>query len=225
MSDYITGITVAFRGVGTTLEITSVAVIIGVVLGLLVALCKISKFKILKAIASIYIDVLRGTPLMVQVLLVYFGLPYFIQQTIGIAGFKWSSAVVVGMVVCGINSSAYVAEIIRAGLQAIDKGQTEAARSLGMTYWQTMRFVVVPQAFRVIIPALGNEFITLIKETAILSVITITDITRSSMLWASSTFIYFPAYIGTAIVYMILTIPLSKVMNLLERKLANNVKS
>ncbi len=225
MSDYITGITVAFRGVGTTLEITSVAVIIGVVLGLLVALCKISKFKILKAIASIYIDVLRGTPLMVQVLLVYFGLPYFIQQTIGIAGFKWSSAVVVGMVVCGINSSAYVAEIIRAGLQAIDKGQTEAARSLGMTYWQTMRFVVVPQAFRVIIPALGNEFITLIKETAILSVITITDITRSSMLWASSTFIYFPAYIGTAIVYMILTIPLSKVMNLLERKLANDVKS
>lgn len=225
MSDYITGITVAFRGVGTTLEITSVAVIIGVVLGLLVALCKISKFKILKAIASIYIDVLRGTPLMVQVLLVYFGLPYFIQQTIGIAGFKWGSAVVVGMVVCGINSSAYVAEIIRAGLQAIDKGQTEAARSLGMTYWQTMRFVVVPQAFRVIIPALGNEFITLIKETAILSVITITDITRSSMLWASSTFIYFPAYIGTAIVYMILTIPLSKVMNLLERKLANDVKS
>lgn len=225
MSDYITGIAVAFRGVGTTLEITSVAVIIGVVLGLLVALCKISKFKILKAIASIYIDVLRGTPLMVQVLLVYFGLPYFIQQTIGIAGFKWSSAIAVGMVVCGINSSAYVAEIIRAGLQAIDKGQTEAARSLGMSYWQTMRFVVVPQAFRVIIPALGNEFITLIKETAILSVITITDITRSSMLWASSTFIYFPAYIGTAIVYMILTIPLSKVMNLLERKLANDVKS
>lgn len=225
MSDYITGIAVAFRGVGTTLEITSVAVIIGVVLGLLVALCKISKFKILKAIASIYIDVLRGTPLMVQVLLVYYGLPYFIQQTIGIAGFKWSSAIAVGMVVCGINSSAYVAEIIRAGLQAIDKGQTEAARSLGMSYWQTMRFVVVPQAFRVIIPALGNEFITLIKETAILSVITITDITRSSMLWASSTFIYFPAYIGTAIVYMILTIPLSKVMNLLERKLANDVKS
>lgn len=225
MSDYITGIAVAFRGVGTTLEITSVAVIIGVVLGLLVALCKISKFKILKAIASIYIDVLRGTPLMVQVLLVYFGLPYFIQQTIGIAGFKWSSAIAVGMVVCGINSSAYVAEIIRAGLQAIDKGQTEAARSLGMSYWQTMRFVVVPQAFRVIIPALGNEFITLIKETAILSVITITDITRSSMLWTSSTFIFFPAYIGTAIVYMILTIPLSKVMNLLERKLANDVKS
>lgn len=225
MSDYITGIAVAFRGVGTTLEITSVAVIIGVVLGLLVALCKISKFKILKAIASIYIDVLRGTPLMVQVLLVYYGLPYFIQQTIGIAGFKWSSAIAVGMVVCGINSSAYVAEIIRAGLQAIDKGQTEAARSLGMSYWQTMRFVVVPQAFRVIIPALGNEFITLIKETAILSVITITDITRSSMLWTSSTFIFFPAYIGTAIVYMILTIPLSKVMNLLERKLANDVKS
>ena len=225
MNDYITGIMVAARGIGTTLQITCVAVIIGVLVGLIIALCKISKFKTLRAISSVYIDVLRGTPLMVQVLLVYIGLPYFMQQTVGIEGFKWSSALVVSMVVCGINSSAYVAEIIRAGLQAIDKGQTEAARSLGMSYWQTMRFVIVPQAFRVIIPALGNEFITLIKETAILSVITITDITRSSMLWASSTFIYFPAYIGTAIVYMILTIPLSKVMNLLERKLANDVKS
>lgn len=165
---------------------------------------------------------LRGTPLLVQALLVYFGVPMLLKNY-GI-DFTWN-ALVAGMMVCGINSSAYVAEIIRSGIQAVDKGQTEAARSLGMSHAQTMRLVVIPQAFKIVIPALGNEFITLIKETAVLSAISITDITRASMLWASAKFLPWQAYLGTAVVYMMLTIPLSKIMGVLERKMSQDVSS
>jgi len=129
------------------------------------------------------------------------------------------------MIVCGINSSAYVAEIIRSGLQAIDKGQMEASRSLGMTHFQAMKLVIIPQAFKVILPALGNEFVSLIKETAVLSVITITEITRKSTLWSSVTFQSWPAYLGTAFVYLSLTIPLSRVVVYLERRMAQSDRS
>ncbi len=220
--NYLQGILVAFKGAGVTLSITAVAVIIGVMLGLVIALMKLSNNKIMRGISSVYIDVLRGTPLLVQALIVYQGIPA-ILKSYGIQ-FTWD-AMLAGMLVCGINSSAYVAEIIRSGIQAVDKGQTEAARSLGMSKSQTMRLIVIPQAVKVVIPALGNEFITLIKETAVLSVITIKDITRSSQLWSASTFLAWEAYIGTAVVYMILTIPLSKAMNLLERKLNTDAKS
>lgn len=219
---YLDGIAVALRGAGTTLSITVVAVAIGVVLGLLIALMKLSKKRILRIAATVYIEVLRGTPLVVQALLVYMGLPVLLKAY-GI-DFTWN-ATVAGMVVCGVNSSAYVSEIIRSGIQAVDKGQMEAARSLGMSYSQSMKLIIIPQAFKIVIPALGNEFITLIKETAVLSVITITDITRASMLWASSTFLYWQAYIGTALVYLMLTIPLSKAMNLLERRLSVDAKN
>lgn len=216
---YLDSISAALRGASTTLSITFVAVIIGVVIALFIALMKMSNNKILRVISTVYIEILRGTPLMVQALIVYFGIPAFLKSQ-GIA-FSWN-AVVAGMIVCGINSSAYVAEIIRSGIQAVDKGQMEAARSLGMTKAQAMKLIIIPQAFKIVIPALGNEFITLIKETAVLSVITIVDITRSSTLWAASTFMAWEAYIGTAIVYMMLTIPLSKAMNLLERRLSTD---
>ncbi len=223
MGNYILGIKFAFSGVTTTLAITSVAVVIGVFVGLLIALCRISNNKILRGFSAVYVDVLRGTPLVVQALLLYYGLPMLLQSYDIM--FRWPTALIASMLVCGINSSAYVAEIIRAGLQAVDKGQTEAARSLGMTKAQTMKFIIIPQAFKIIVPALGNEFITLIKETAVLSVITVRDITRASMLWASTSFVYWPAYLGTAICYLTLTIPLSKFMNWVERKMASDVKS
>lgn len=222
MQDYIKGIQVAYSGATTTLLICSVAVVLGVVLGLVIALCRLSKKKALRGIATVYVEMLRGTPLIVQALILYFGLPMVIQS-LGIS-FRWPTPIIPSIIACGVNSSAYVAEIIRAGLQAVDKGQTEAARSLGMSHAKTMKLVVIPQAFKIIIPALGNEFVTLIKETAVLSVISVTDITRASMLWASSTFIYWPAYLGTAFVYMTLTIPLSKLMGLLERKMSRDVK-
>ncbi len=223
MQDYIEGIKIAYSGATTTLLISGVAVVLGLVLGLIVALCRTSNVKVLRGIASVYVDVLRGTPLVVQALILYMGLPMLLQSN-GIM-FKWDTPVIASIIACGVNSSAYVGEIIRSGLQAIDKGQSEAARSLGMSHGQTMKLVVIPQAVKIIIPALGNEFVTLIKETAILSVISVTDITRASMLWASSTFVYFPAYFGTAFAYLTLTIPLSKIMNYVERRMSTDVKS
>lgn len=223
METYITGVKVAFSGAGVTLMITAVAVVLGVLLGLLVALARESNKLVLSKLATVYVDVLRGTPLIVQALIVYYGLPQ-ILQTNGV-DFKWPTAIVAGMIVCGVNSSAYVSEIIRSGLSAIDKGQMEAARSLGMTKGQAMKLVILPQAFKIILPALGNEFVSLLKETATLSFIAIVDVTRKSMLWAAKTFQFFPAYIGTAICYMILTIPLSKAVNALERRMGDDATS
>ncbi len=215
--DYIKGIEIAYTGVGVTLEITGVAVIMGVGIGLVIALMKKSKYKVLNIIASLYVEVLRGTPLIVQALILYAGVPTLLQAK-GIE-FRWEYPVMAGMLACGINSSAYVAEIIRSGLQAVDPGQMEAARSLGMSGFKAMRHIIIPQAFRIIMPALGNEFITLVKETAVLSVISVVEITRKSMLWASATFLAWPAYLGTAFVYLTITIPLSRLVLYMERRL------
>ena len=130
-----------------------------------------------------------------------------------------------GFIACGVNSSAYMAEIIRSGLQAVDIGQTEAARSLGLSSGQTMRYIIVPQAFKIIVPALGNEFVTLIKETSILSVAGIVEITRRGTLWASSSFLSFQAYIGVAIVYLVMTLTLSRLVAYIERRLAQSDRS
>lgn len=223
MGNYIDGIKIAYSGLGVTLQITIVAVLLGVSLGLIVAVCKMSKNLILRTIASVYVEILRGTPLIVQALIIYNGVPMILQAHH--ISFKWEYPVIAGMLACGINSSAYVAEIIRSGLQAIDKGQMEAARSLGMGHFEAMRFIIIPQAFRIILPALGNEFITLIKESAVLSVISIVEITRKSMLWSSATFLAWPAYLGTAFVYLTLTFPLSRAVGLLERRMAQSDRS
>ena len=170
MQDYLQGILIALKGAPVTLSVSAVAVIAGLVLGLVVAICKRSKFKVLRGIATVYVDVLRGTPLLVQVLILAYGVPQIVSALFDIQ-FNWGNFIWVGFIACGINSSAYMAEIIRSGLQAIDKGQTEAARSLGLSSFQTMRYIIIPQAFKIIVPAMGNEFITLIKETSILSVV------------------------------------------------------
>lgn len=223
MEIYLKGIKIAYSGLSVTLQITVAGVLIGVALGLIVALCKMSGVRPIRWIASIYVELLRGTPLMVQVLIVYAGLPLILQSH-GI-DFRFDNPVVAGILVCGINSSAYVAEIFRSGLQAVDKGQTEAARSLGMTRGQTMVHIVIPQAFRIVLPALANEFIALLKETAILSVISISEVTRKSMLWAAVTFEAWPAYLGAAVVYLSLTIPLSRLVALMERRMAQSDRS
>lgn len=220
MDIYLKGIQIAYSGIVVTLEITIFAVIIGVALGLIVALAKMSSVKPVRILFSAYVEILRGTPLIVQVLIVYAGVPT-LMQNYGI-GFRWEDPIIASILVCGINSSAYVAEIIRGGLQAIDKGQMEAARSLGMNHFQAMRFIIVPQAFRIILPALANEFIALLKETAILSVISVVEVTRRSMLWAAATFEAWPAYLGTAFVYLSITIPLSRLVAYLERRMAQS---
>ena len=224
MSTYLTGLEKAFSGISTTLEITIFAVILGLILGLIVALMKMSKFRVLRGIGSVYVEILRGTPLLVQALIWYNGVPALLQG-FGI-DFKWRGIeIIAGIVACGINSSAYVAEIIRAGLQAVDKGQTEAARSLGLSQRKTMRFVIIPQAIRIILPAMGNEFITLIKETAVLSVISIEEITRKGILWASVGYKFWEAFLGVAIVYLCLTIPLSRIVAYAERRMAVSDRS
>ena len=224
MEDYLQGIMVAARGVPMTLAISLVAVMGGLVIGLLVAIAKRSKFKVLRTLATVYVDVLRGTPLLVQVLILAYGVPQMIRLIFDMQ-FNWEHMIIVGFIACGINSSAYMAEIIRSGLQAVDIGQTEAARSLGLSNGQTMRYIIVPQAFKIIVPALGNEFVTLIKETSILSVAGIVEVTRRGTLWASSDFLYFQAYIGVAIVYLIMTLTLSRLVAYIERRLAQSDRS
>ena len=216
MQEYLQGVIVAAKGAPTTLLISLVAVFIGLILGLLVAMAKMSRFKILRGIATIYVDILRGTPLLVQVLILAYGIPQIISEWFGVS-FHWEIKILIGFIACGVNSSAYMAEIIRSGLQAVDIGQTEAARSLGMSSAQTMRYIIIPQAFKIIVPALGNEFIALIKETAILSV---AGITRRGQLWASQSFLSFQAYIGVAVIYLIMTLTLSRIVAYLERRMA-----
>lgn len=220
MEIYLKGIQIAYSGIIVTLEITVFSVLIGVAVGLVVALGKLSSIKPIKIFFSVYVELLRGTPLVVQALIIYAGVPMLMQQY-GI-DFRWENPIIASILVCGINSSAYVAEIIRSGLQAVDKGQMEAARSLGMNQFQAMRFIIVPQAFRIILPALANEFIALLKETAVLSVISIEEVTRKSMLWVAATFEAWPAYLGTAFVYLSITIPLSRLVAYMERRMAQS---
>lgn len=219
MQEYLQGVAVAARGIPTTLLISLVAVLIGLIIGLLVAMAKMSRFKALRGAATVYVDILRGTPLLVQVLILAYGVPQIINELFGVS-FHWEIKILIGFIACGINSSAYMAEIIRSGLQAVDAGQTEAARSLGLNKKQTMRYVIIPQAFKIIIPALGNEFIALIKETAILSVAGIVEITRRGQLWASQSFLSFQAYIGVAVIYLIMTLTLSRIVAYLERRMS-----
>ncbi len=221
MADYLQGIKIAAFGIGTTLYVTAGALIIGLVIGLVMALGKMSKHKILRWPASVYVEIIRGTPLFVQVLILAYGVPQVINSMSGGSiSFKWEPIVIVGIIACGLNSGAYLAEIIRSGIQAVNHGQTEAARSLGMSKTQTMINIVLPQAFKVILPAMANEFVTLIKETSILSYVGIVEITREGMLWASRDFKSFPAYVGVAVVYMCMTIPLSRVVAYLEKRMA-----
>lgn len=218
------GITVAAKGVPVTLLISLIAVIGGLIIGLIIAIARRSRFRVFRALGTIYVDVIRGTPLLVQVMILAYGVPQLIRSLAGVQ-FNWEHMILIGFIACGINSSAYMAEIIRSGLQAIDIGQTEAARSLGLNSRQTMRYIIVPQAFKIIVPALGNEFVTLIKETSILSVVGIVEITRNGTLWASQSFVYFPAYIGVAIVYLIMTLTFSRVVAYVERRMAQSDRS
>ncbi|ERM91760.1 amino acid ABC transporter permease [Caldanaerobacter subterraneus subsp. yonseiensis KB-1] len=197
-------------GLIMTLKLTFLAVTIGVLMGLFIALMKMSSIKPISLVASSYIEVIRGTPLLVQLLLIYNGLMQFGMNI---------PAFTAGVSALAINSSAYVAEIIRAGIQAVDPGQNEAARSLGMTHAMAMRYVIIPQAIKNILPALGNEFIVMLKESAIVSVIGFADLTRQADIIQSVTYRYFEPYIIIAAIYFIMTLTFSKLLSLFERRL------
>lgn len=198
-------------GAKFTLMLAFFTVLIGGLLGLFLALFRISKIKILNFIAAAYVEFIRGTPLMVQIFIIYYALP----DLIGINLPEVPSAIVA----LAINSAAYVCEIIRAGIQAVDKGQMEAARSLGMPYGMAMRYVIVPQAVKNILPALGNEFVTVIKESSVVSVIGIKELMYNADTVRGNTFRAFEPLIVGALIYFVMTFSLSKLMSWFERRM------
>ena len=204
-----------FDGLSNTLLLTLIAVCFGVALGSLVALCKMSKFWPLRALISVYIEVIRGTPILLQLYIFYFVIPQMLPF-LRLSPFMW-----VAIALC-INSSAYVSEVIRSGIQAVDKGQTEAARSLGLSSSQTMWKIIMPQAVRNILPALGNEFIMILKETSLASTFYLGDLMTSYHLVKGATFLGFEALIIVGIIYFCLTYPLSKVVGHFEKKMSSD---
>lgn len=208
------------QGASITIQVSLVSLIIGFIVGLFICLMKMSKIKILKWLSTAYVELLRGTPLFVQVYIVYFGLAQFGIDFPDIGPIP--GKFLAGTFALSINSSAYVAEIFRSGIQAVDKGQMEASRSLGLDYASTMRYVIVPQAVKNILPALANEFITLVKESAILSVIGVQDLMFKSIAVKNQTYIAFEPFIVAAAMYFVMTFTLSKLVGLLEKKLAQS---
>ncbi|MBC1458942.1 ABC transporter substrate-binding protein/permease [Listeria newyorkensis] len=200
------------KGALYTIGIAAIGVFFGAIIGALVALMKLSKTRWLRWPANCYIEFLRGTPLLVQIFLVYFG------TTAIFAGLNLP-AIVAGCIALSLNSAAYVAEIIRAGIMAVDKGQEEAARSLGMTKAASMRYIILPQAIKNILPALGNEFITVIKESSMVSIIGIGELMFMSGVVAGASLNAFLPYAVAAVIYFILTFGLSRLLGVAERRM------
>ena len=202
-------------GLGNTIIMAFFACLIGVILGLILSLVidyneKTGKLYLLSTFARMYIGIIRGTPALLQLMILY----YIIFKSVNI------NIVVVGIISFGLNSGAYVSQIIRSGLISIPKGQEEASTMLGFNYFQTMKYVIMPQALRNVLPALGNEFITLLKETSVAGYIGILELTKASDIVASSTYDYFFPLLIVAIIYLILTLGLTKLLNLFERRLS-----
>ena len=198
------------HGIGITILLSFLGVVAGAIIGCVLALMKLGNSKILKSIASVYIEFIRGTPLLVQVFLVYFG-------TTAVLGLDLS-ALICGIIALIINCSAYIAEIIRAGINAVDNGQMEAARSLGLNRTQAMKQVIMPQAIKNILPALGNEFVTVIKESSIVSVIGVSELMFNAQVVQGASFDPFTPLLVAAVLYFILTFTLSRVMYFAERR-------
>ena len=207
------------EGLFHTIIIALFAVIIGIVIGIVVALIrnnyeKNNKMKIGNTICKLYVNIIRGTPVVLQLMIIY----YVIFKSTDI------STIIVGILAFGINSGAYVSEIIRSGINSVPIGQTEAGYALGLNYKQIMQFIVLPQAIKNVLPALGNEFITLLKETSVGAYIGVLELTKASDIIASRTYDYFFPLLIIASLYLIMTLGLTKVVNKMERKL-NNVRS
>ncbi len=199
------------KGAVTTVELAVLAIIFGTLIGLVIALAKIAPYPLLNILGRIYTWVFRGIPLLVQLIFIYYALP-----AVGIE-FTSFQAAVIGMSLCG---GAYIAEIIRSGILSIDKGQMEAALSLGMTYAQAMRRVIIPQTYRRLIPPMGNEFISLTKDTALVSSIAMTELLRQAQLRAAADFKPMEMYFAAAVLYLVLTTFFTLVFSKLESKLA-----
>ena len=209
------------KGVGTTLLVTAIALVLGVVLGAIVAMVRVGYAQqkphhrnpilgIFNAVAQVYVTVIRGTPMMVQLLIMGFVIMVPKDDT---------ARMVCGIVTLGINSGAYVAEIVRGGLMSVGAGQMEAGRSLGLNYGQTMWLIIIPQAIKNILPALGNEMITLFKDTSLVSVIALRDVTKQAQNIVSTTYQPYVPYISLAVIYLLGVIIMTKLLGIFERRL------
>jgi len=201
-------------GLKVTLQVTLFATLVGILIGFVVAIIRSTydrtgKFKIANAVCQLYLTVIRGTPVMVQLLIIY----YVIFGSVDI------NKVVVAVIAFGINSGAYVAEICRAGIMSIDIGQLEAGRSIGFSYAQTMWYIILPQAFKNVLPSLGNEFIVLLKETSVAGYIALQDLTKGGDIIRSRTYDAFFPLLGVAIIYLVLVLGFTKLISILERRL------
>lgn len=198
-----------WKGVCVTIQASFFGVLFGSALGIFIGSVRVMPFKPLRYLMATYIYVLRGTPLMIQLFLIYFGLP-----ALGVN----LDAATAGILGIGINSSGYVGEIVRGGIEGVPKGQWEAAKMLGLSYWQTMKSIILPQAIRHMLPAIGNEFVTLIKESSLLSVLAISDLTMVGQQVRSVTYASFETFIFVALVYLVLTSVTSGALQLLENR-------
>lgn len=198
------------QGAGMTLKITLSALVIGIALGTLIGIGRLSRVALISKSCAVFVEVMRGTPLLVQLFLIYFGLPQLLQIKLP----EFPAAVIA----FGLNSSAYVAEIVRAGIQSIDRGQTEAGLSLGLGPVEVMRYIILPQAFKRVLPPLVNEAISLMKNSALVATISVVELTRSAMLVVVRHYTAFEMYLTIFVMYLIMSLALSWLANYLERR-------
>lgn len=205
------------RSLGNTMLLTLLALLFAMVIGLIFALCNVSRLKVLNIIGTVYVDAIRGVPLIVLAYFIYFGVPQAIKM-MGVNTFKLP-ALQAGTIALSMNCGAYMAEIIRAGIQSIDKGQMEAARSLGLTYGTSMKSVILPQAFKVMIPSIINQFIITLKDTSILAVIGYPELTNMGKTISGNTFKSLQTWAIVGVMYMIVIVSLSRIAKKIEHKI------
>jgi polar amino acid transport system permease protein len=206
----VSALPMLLKGLQVTLYIFLIAILLGFLIGLVIALLRLAPLKVLNGIALAYVNAIRGTPFIVQLFFIYFGV-----NSLQVISLNSTTA---GIITVAINAGAYFAEIIRAGIQSIDKGQTEAARSIGFTSAQTMRYIVLPQAFRRMLPTITNQSIISLKDTSLLSVIGIADLTQQGQIQASATFEAFKIWLAVGVIYFIIIYLLTLLANFVERR-------
>jgi arginine/lysine/histidine/glutamine transport system substrate-binding/permease protein len=203
-------------GAGVTVQLTVIVIFFGLIGGSLMGIARLSPIPAVRIVTRIYVDFFRGTPLLVQIFMVYFGIPSLIQSM----GSQFSfSRPVAAILALSLNATAYIAEIVRSGIQSIELGQREASESLGLSPMQTMGYVIFPQAFRRIIPPLGNEFITLLKDTSLVAIISYEELFREAQLAAATNYRYFELFGTVALVYLVMVVVLSQCFSWLENLL------
>lgn len=208
------------KGAGYSIVIALCALFGGSILGLLAAAAKLSKIKVLRVIANIYCEVFRGTPMLLQIMLLYLAGPVLTKRFLGFV--YTPNPYIIGAIAIAINAGAYQTELFRSVIQAVDKGQWEASHTIGLNYMQTMRYVILPQAFRRVIPPFINEFIVLIKDSSLLSTIGAIELLRSAQILTSNYYNFFVPYTSAAIVYLVITTAISNYARKVERRLAES---